>query len=60
MNSLSLVALNKVRLSSCSDNVIYAIVQLVPRKTLQSLRVKFRVINESFETNLDCTMITRD
>ena len=24
MNSLSLVAVNKVRLSSCSDNVIYA------------------------------------
>ena len=24
MNSLSLVALNKVRLSSCSDNVLYA------------------------------------
>ena len=35
-------------------------VQLVPIKTLQSLHAKFRVINESFETNLDCTMITRD
>ena len=34
-------------------------VQLVPIKTLQSLHAKFRVIFESFETNLDCTMITR-
>ena len=36
------------------------IVQFVPIKTLQSLHEKFRAINESFETNLDCTMITRD
>ena len=35
-------------------------VQLVPIKTLQSLNAKFRVINKSFETNLDCTKITRD
>ena len=36
------------------------LIQLVPIKTLQSLHAKFRVINESFETNLDCTYITRD
>ena len=35
-------------------------VQLVPIKTLQSLNAKFRVINESFETNLDCYAMTRD
>ena len=36
------------------------IVQLVPIKTLQSLHAKFRVISESFETKLNCTIITRD
>ena len=35
-------------------------IQLVPIKTLQSLHAKFKVINESFETNLDCTMTTKD
>ena len=35
-------------------------IKLVPIKTLQSLHSKFMVINESFETNLDCTIITRD
>ena len=34
--------------------------QLVPIKTLQSLHAESRVITESFETNLDCTMIKRD
>ena len=33
---------------------------LVHIKTLQSLNAKFRAINESFETNLDCIMITTD
>ena len=36
------------------------LLQLVPIKTLQSLPGKLRGINESFETNLDSTMITRD
>ena len=31
--------------------------QLVSIKTLQSLHAKFRIINESFETSLDCTII---
>ena len=35
-------------------------IQLVPIKTLLSLHAKFRVINENFETNLDCTIITRN
>ena len=38
----------------------FFIIQLVPIKTLQSLYAKFRLINESFETNLDCTIIIRD
>ena len=33
---------------------------LVPIKTLQSLRPKLRVIDESFETNLNWTIITND
>ena len=46
------------------DNIMFSCfpftnVQLVPIKTLQSLHVKFRAINESFEINLDYTMITR-
>ena len=36
------------------------IIQLVPIKTLQSLNAKCRTINESFETNFDCTVITKD
>ena len=45
-----------------TSNVIrkYEVIQLVPIKTLQSLHAKFRTINETFETNLDCTIITRD
>ena len=35
-------------------------VQFVPIKTLHSLHTKFRAINKSFETNLACTIITRD
>ena len=35
-------------------------VKLVPIKTLQSLNAKFRAINESFKTNLDCIIITMD
>ena len=47
------------------DNLLRAIhriitVQLVPIKALQSWHAKFRVMNEDFETNLDCTMITKD
>ena len=38
----------------------YNVLQLVPIKTLQSLHAKLRTINESFETNFDCTKITRD
>ena len=36
------------------------IIKLVPIKTLQSLHAKFRVLNEGFETNLDCTIISRN
>ena len=42
------------------NNARIWLIQLVPIKTLQSLHAKFRTINESFETNLDCTIITRD
>ena len=46
-------------MSGACDTALSAI-QLVPIKTLQSLHAKFGAINESFETNLDCTIITRD
>ena len=39
---------------------IGVIVQLVPIKTLQSLNAKFRVINETSETNFDNIIITKD
>ena len=37
-------------------------IQLVPIKTLQTLHAKIRIINKSFvfQTNLDCTIKTRD
>ena len=34
--------------------------QLVPIKTLHSLHTNIRVINENFDTNLVCTIVTRD
>ena len=40
--------------------LLYCIIQLVPMKTLQSLFPKFRILNISFETNLDCTILTTD
>ena len=43
----------------CLYRVLCGIIELVAIKTLQSLHAEVRVINGSFETNLDCTKVTR-
>ena len=48
------------RIIRCDMKQQITILQLAPIKTLQSLHAKFRIINESFETNLDCNKITRE
>ena len=53
--------IREILLRKCLEKyTVYICVQLVPIKTLQSLHAKFKVINENFETNFDCTMMPRD
>ena len=45
---------------TASEVASLVVIQFVPIKTLQSLHAKFRVVNESFETNLNCTILTKN
>ena len=46
--------------TGCEIFIFLPTLQLATIKTLQSLHAKLKILNESFETNLKCSIISRD